>query len=83
MNQDLLRVTRACQWTSYRKIGRHEKVLRDSFDEMIDVSESTGIEGPGDVSAGTSKNDSDKEMTGWGSKQKKKQKNSYWPEDTT
>ena len=45
---------------------------------MSDVSESTGMEG--DVSAGTSKNGSDKETTGWGSKQEGKQKNSYWSE---
>jgi hypothetical protein len=56
----------------------------DSFDEMSDVSESTGIEG--DVSAGTSENDSDDnsdEGTAWGSKQDGKQKqarNSCWPE---
>lgn len=54
----------------------------DSFDEMSDVNESTGIEG--DVSAGTSENDSDDNsdegMTGWGSKQEGKQKHSYWPE---
>ena len=37
---------------------------------MSDVSESTGMEG--DVSAGTSKNDSDKETTGWRSKQEGK-----------
>ena len=38
----------------------------------------------GDVSACTSENDSDdnsdKETTGWGSKQEGKQKHSYWPE---
>ena len=53
----------------------------DSFDELSDVSESTGMEG--DVSAGTSENDSDDnsdEETGWGSKQEGKQEHSYWPE---
>jgi len=57
----------------------------DSVDEMSDIGESTGMEG--DVSAGTSENDSDDnsdgEMTGWGSKQEGKQKqkkNSYWGE---
>lgn len=54
----------------------------DSFDEMSDVSESAGMEG--DVSAGTSENESDdnsdEETTGWGSKQEGKQRHSYWPE---
>ena len=60
----------------------------DSFDEMSDISESTGMEG--DVSACASEDDdedSDSEVTGWDSagsgKQKGKQKqkeNSYWSE---
>jgi small RNA 2'-O-methyltransferase len=56
----------------------------DSFDEMSDISESTGMEG--DVSACTSENEADDESdeeTGWGGKREGKQKqkeSSYWSE---